>query len=132
MSGQGVVHFLYDYRYQQAGWILQILSVALLTIPFRMSTQSFLALGIERIFFFLHSIRIVALFCAVPLGFYLYGFPGAVWGIVFSYFVNLPLTIRYASRYGIFEPKRELVTLLAIVPGIVVGELLTVFLVNIR
>jgi O-antigen/teichoic acid export membrane protein len=130
-SAQEIVKFLYDYRYQQAGWILQILSIALLTLPFRMSTQAFLALGIERIYFLLHSIRIATLFGALPLGFYLYGFPGAVWGIVFSYFSNLPLVIKYAARHGIFEPKQEVVTLLAIVPGIAAGKLLMILL-NIR
>ena len=44
-SGVSLVHLLYDRRYEQAGWMLEILAVALLTVPFRLATQSFLALG---------------------------------------------------------------------------------------
>src|SRR5262249_16987726 len=48
VSGQAVISVLYDSRYQQAGWILQILAVALLALPPRVAAQSFLALGYER------------------------------------------------------------------------------------
>src|SRR5206468_9863455 len=34
-----LIAFLYDSRYQQAGGMLQILSVGLLTIPFRLATD---------------------------------------------------------------------------------------------
>jgi O-antigen/teichoic acid export membrane protein len=122
VSSEAVVRFLYDARYQQAGWILRALSIALLTIPIRTAMQTFLALGIERVYFYLNATRIAALFCALPVGFYLGGFPGAVWGIVLSYFANLPMAIIYAWRYGMFDVRRELLTLLVLVPAVVAGE----------
>ena len=49
-SGQAIVRLLYDERYQQAGWILPILAVALLTIPTRIATECLLALGAQKDF----------------------------------------------------------------------------------
>jgi O-antigen/teichoic acid export membrane protein len=123
VSSEAVVRLFYDARYQQAGWILQALSIALLTIPIRIATQTFLALGVERVYFYLNATRIVALFCALPLGFYLGGLPGAVWGIVLSYFANMPMAIVYAWRYRMFDLRRELLSLLVLVPAVVIGEI---------
>jgi O-antigen/teichoic acid export membrane protein len=132
VSGEAIVSSLYDTRYQQAGWILEVLALVLLTIPLRIATQSFLALGVERVYFFLHTIRIMALFCALPFGFYLDGFPGAIAGIVFSYFANVPMIILYARRYRMFITVKELLTLLAIIPGIAFGELLKLLLISLQ
>jgi O-antigen/teichoic acid export membrane protein len=124
VAGQMIVALLYDARYQQAGWILQILSIALFTIPVRIATQCFLALGVERIYFLLHAVRIVVLFVAMPVGFYLFGFPGAVYGIVLSYFSTIPMTFIYAKKYEMFNVRKEVLALVAIVPGIIAGGLL--------
>ena len=45
VSGQSIINLLYDRRYEQSGWILEILAAVLLTVPFRLATQTFLALG---------------------------------------------------------------------------------------
>jgi O-antigen/teichoic acid export membrane protein len=124
ISGAAIVSFLYDARYQQAGWILELLALALLTWPLRIATQCFLALGVEHIYFVLHVIRIVALFIALLVGFHFAGFYGAVWGIVLSYFANTPLTFFYASRYRMFEPRKEIIALLTFGPGLAFGVLL--------
>jgi len=121
IAGQEIVNVLYDARYQQAGWILQVLAVALLSIPFRMATQAFLALGIERLYFVLHAIRIVSLFAGLWLGYHVAGFEGAVWGVVVSNFANLPLTIIIAKQRGMFELRKEVIALLAVLPGAAVG-----------
>lgn len=121
-SGNTLISLLYDRRYGQAGWILEILALALFAQPFRTATQTFLALGMARIYFRLHTIRIVTLFIALPAGFYLWGLEGAVYGIVLSYFSSLPWVIRYAATADLFDWKKELIPIPAAVLGVLCGE----------
>lgn len=124
VSGHTIINILYDQRYQQAGRILEILAVALLTLPFRMATQSFLLLGAARLYFYLNTTRMLSLFAAIPIGFYIWGFTGALWGVVLSYFSSLPIIILYAARFGLFDFQKELLTLSALVLGLISGEML--------
>ena len=50
ISGQSLIELLYDRRYEDAGWILQILAVALLAIPSRLAIQCLLIFGLPHIF----------------------------------------------------------------------------------
>jgi O-antigen/teichoic acid export membrane protein len=122
VSGHTIIRLLYDNRYQSAGQILEILSVALLTLPPRIATQCFLALGVARVYFYLQAIRIVTLFSAIPVGFYFWGFQGALWGIVLSYFSSLPATIYFAAEHKLFDLRKELFALPALFVGVILGE----------
>lgn len=124
VSGQEIIGLLYDRRYEQAGWILEILAVALLTLPFRVATQCFLALGLAKAYSYLHIIRMISLFVALPLGFHFWGLQGAIWGIVFSYFSSLPLIVYYAAPLGLFNLRKELFALSALIIGLIAGEVL--------
>ncbi|MGO9823811.1 MAG: oligosaccharide flippase family protein [Steroidobacteraceae bacterium] len=127
-SGASLVHLLYDPRYEQAGWMLEILAVALLTVPFRLATQSFLAFGLPHLLSTVIAIRLVTLFVATPIGFYFLGILGALWGIVLSHFSYLPTIILYNVRHKIFDLRTE-VYLLPIVPvGMAVGRLVAVMI----
>jgi O-antigen/teichoic acid export membrane protein len=132
VSGQTIIDILYDKRYHQAGWILQILAVALLTLPFRMATQCFLAFGLSRLYSHLHTIRLVSLFIALPLGFHFAGLAGAVWGVVFSYFSSLPLVMFYSARLGLFDPRKELIALSLLIIGLISGETFNIAFALIR
>jgi O-antigen/teichoic acid export membrane protein len=128
VSGHVLIELLYDRRYEQAGWILEILAVALLTLPFRIATQCFLALGHSRVYFYLHTTRLIGLFVALPIGFHLWGLRGAVWGIVFSYFASLPQTLFYAASFGLFDLRKELLALALLFVGLISGEALNAFI----
>lgn len=122
-SGVSLVHLLYDPRYEQAGWMLEVLAVNLLTVPFRLATQSFVALGVPHLLSAVISIRLVALFVATPIGFYSFGIRGALWGIVLSHFAYLPAIILYNVRHRIFDMRTELYLLPLVAGGMVVGRL---------
>lgn len=124
MSGQAIIGLLYDRRYAEAGWILEILAVALLTLPFRVATQCFLALGLSRVYFYLHAARMLTLFVALPLGYHFWGLQGATWGIVVSYFSSLPPTLYYTGKLGLFDPRKELLALTALIVGLGAGKIL--------
>ncbi len=119
VSGQAIVGLLYDHRYQAAGWILQLLSLALLVFPFRIASQAFLALGLARIYFQLSLCRVIGLALLGPAGFLIYGFEGCVLGIALSYFSSVPLIAFYARRTGLLEIRKEV----RVLPAFFVGAL---------
>lgn len=121
VAGHSVIDTLYDPRYHLAGRTLEILSVALLTLPFRIATQALLLFDAARLFFWFNLVRLATLFIAIPLGFALFGYQGAIWGIVASYFANLPLIVAASARFGLFDLRRELLVLPALLAGIVLG-----------
>jgi O-antigen/teichoic acid export membrane protein len=122
-TGQPLVRLLYDSRYRDAGWMLEVLAAILMTVPFRLATQSFLALGMPRLLSDTVAVRLAALFLVTPFGFYFFGLPGALWGIVLSYFLSLPTIILYQIRCGSFDLRKELLVLPFIAVGIGAGKL---------
>jgi O-antigen/teichoic acid export membrane protein len=127
-SGAALVHLLYDRRYEQAGWMLQILAVIMITVPFRLATQSFLALGLPHLLSAVISIRLVTLLVATPIGFYSFGIHGALWAIVLSHFAYLPTIILYNVRHRIFDLRTELYLLPTVAVGMIVGRLVAAIL----
>jgi O-antigen/teichoic acid export membrane protein len=121
-SGQTLIGLLYDSRYQQAGWMLEVLSTALLITPFNLAIMCLLALGFADLFAQIIAIRMVSLFLFVPLGFHFFGLSGALWGFVASYFSILPATMYYKIRYHLFDPFKELLLLPAWFGGIVIAK----------
>jgi O-antigen/teichoic acid export membrane protein len=119
-SGQSLIGLLYDRRYEQAGWMLEVLSTALLITPLNLAIVCLLALGLPSLFTQLIAIRSVSLFLLVPLGFHFLGLQGALWAIVTSYFCIMPSTIYYKIKYGLFDLSKELL----LIPMWIVGMLL--------
>ena len=106
-----IVGFLYDPRFSDAGWMLQILALALFAVPCRLHASCLLALGKPRQHAYLVAVRLLAILVAVPSGFYLGGIQGVVWGIVASYFISIPTTLFLTSQHGILHINRELLPL---------------------
>jgi O-antigen/teichoic acid export membrane protein len=121
--GQSVVNLLYDNRYEQAGWMLQMLSAILLTIPFRLSTQSFLALGRPSLQTNIVLARLIVLFAATPIMSHFYGLPAAVLAIVVSHFVSVPIVIAYNIRHQLFDARKELFMVGFVLAGLLIGKL---------
>jgi O-antigen/teichoic acid export membrane protein len=122
-SGATLIHIFYDSRYEQAGWMLEIIAVTLLTVPFRLATQSFLALGVPHLLSAVIAIRLATLFVATPIGFHSFGIVGALWGIVLSHFAYLPIIILYNVRHRIFDVRTELFMLPLVAAGLMAGRL---------
>jgi O-antigen/teichoic acid export membrane protein len=128
IAGQALIGLLYDPRYAQAGWMLEILAVSLLTVPVHVATQCFMALGMPKLISHLGAIRLIVLVVITPIGFHLFGLPGALWGIVLSYSSSLPTTFFYKVRYGLFDLRKELVLLPLILVGMIAGKALQLVL----
>jgi O-antigen/teichoic acid export membrane protein len=102
-----------------------LLAAVLLTVPFRLATQTFLALGQPKLQSNIVLGRLVLLFALTPLFFRLFGFPGAVAAIVLSHFSSLPLIIFYNIRNHVFDLRKELLHLVSVPVGLGAGKLLT-------
>lgn len=132
MASPALIRVLYDYRYADAGWMLQILAVGLLATPLQISVQCYMARGMPEIYSRVLTIRLIALVVALPLGFHFLGLPGAVCGIVFSQFVALPTIFLLNVRHKIADLKRELLTLPIVAVGLGAGTLLNLVLPHLR
>ena len=124
VSGQSLIALLYDPRYAQAGWMLEILAAGVLAVPFQIAVQCFMALGLPNIQSHIAGIRLASLWLAMPLGFHLYGFSGAICGIVISQLISVPIIIFYSIRNDFFDLKRELLPVPMFPVGLAIGALL--------
>jgi len=123
-----LITLLYDSRYTDAGWMLQILSGGLLLIPSQLALQTFIALNQPRINTAINFFRLVMLVCAIPVGFAALGLPGALIGLVSSSLACIPVITFFSIRMGFFDWRRELTPLPAIALGMVAAELILVLL----
>ena len=121
ISGQTLIDFLYDRRYEQAGWMLEFLAAALLTAPFRIAVQSFIALGLPQLLAYISGIRLITLSLLTPIGFQCFGLPGALGGIVLSSFSWLPFSIFYQIKSGLFDLRKEFLLLAFALVGMAAG-----------
>lgn len=120
-AGQTLIDVLYDRRYQSAGQMIAILAPILVTVPFRMVTQSFLALGKPELQSHILLIRLIFLAVLTPLGFYSSGLTGALCGVVLSHFAYVPLIIFYNLRHELFDLRREFFLLPLFPLGLALG-----------
>ena len=81
MAGPEIIHFLYDDRYAEAGWILQVLSLSLASFPFQMINLAFIANDEWRNHSFNSLILSVSFFAAAYVGYALSGSTGVIWAI---------------------------------------------------
>jgi O-antigen/teichoic acid export membrane protein len=121
-SGHTLINLLYDKRYEDAGWMVQILAVSLLTIPFRLATQSLLVVGSAKIYSYINALWAATLYIGMPVGFHFFGLSGAVWGYVGAYFSLVPIAIAYMIKFGLFDVRQEILALPAIFAGVLFAE----------
>jgi O-antigen/teichoic acid export membrane protein len=124
VSGEPLVALLYDARYAQAGWMLEILAPGLVSVAFRVATQCFMVLGAPQLMSQVSAVRLIALCLLTPLGFHFFGLGGALWAIVLSHFSWLPAAIAFTVRRGLFDVRKELLLPAALAAGAAAGGVL--------
>jgi O-antigen/teichoic acid export membrane protein len=122
VSGDTLIKLLYDPRYADAGWMLQVLAVGLLKIPFNLPQWCLLARGLAKSFTGLVALQAATTIVLTPLGFHYFGVPGAVWGIVASQLLNVPAVIYYQVKYDLFYLAKELALLPTFFAGMIVAK----------
>ena len=120
-TGQLVVDFLYDRRYAEAGWMLQILAVSLVWVRLDATRQLYLALGKPKYAAFLNFTRFVTVFTALLVGVHLGGIRGAIWGFALHQIVIALMSYRFNAMLRINNFSRDLGVLVALPLGFGAG-----------
>ena len=123
VAGGTLVRLLYDARYADASWMLQLLAIALISVPQRTAVYYLLAHGRAAALSAILAVRLVTSFVAIPVGFHLLGLPGALCGLVLSHFAPVPVIIYFSARAGLFDIRKELIALPMIGFGMAIGML---------
>lgn len=109
VCGDGLMHLLYDGRYADAGWILQLLA---LSVWVQMLSNNFvnviLALGHTKWLAVGNLSKFVMMLFAAPIGFYMYGLKGVVLGIAISEIVKYLVFTIFLQRVKICQFKEDL------------------------
>jgi Na+-driven multidrug efflux pump len=107
--GSRIIDLLYDHRYHDAGWMLQILCVRLLIVATLSNSESCLiALGHPKYSFAQNSLRTIAIFAAIPIGWSLSGVRGVIWAVTLSEIPPLIVLWIGLIRYRVFSVAAEL------------------------
>jgi O-antigen/teichoic acid export membrane protein len=120
-SGDLLIKLLYDSRYRDAGWMLQLLAITLLIIPFRSVTQFLMAIGKPQLLSSTIAVRLVATVLCTLLGFHFLGVHGALIGIVASHFFILPLLVYFGLKYQLLDLPKEVILLAGLPVGAGIG-----------
>jgi O-antigen/teichoic acid export membrane protein len=101
--GNLVITFLYDERYVQAGWMLEILSLSTLFLGTTMAGVCLMALGNTKSIMFITATSTVFLFISVPTAFYFWSLDGAVIVIALNALVEIPIIFYMMRRYQLLN-----------------------------
>jgi O-antigen/teichoic acid export membrane protein len=120
--GPRIVDLLYDHRYHDAGWMLQVLCVRILIVAVISNGESCLvALGYPQYGFAENLCRAIAIVVAVPIGWWQARVHGLIWAIALSELA--PLTVVWVGliRHRMYSLSAELWTVTCVVVGVLLG-----------
>jgi O-antigen/teichoic acid export membrane protein len=108
-GGDIIIDILYDDRYAQAGWIVQLLSVgAWLTAVDGFYKSALLARGKANVLAAANLAKFLGMVAFIPLGFHFLQFPGAVAGVVVSDLCRVAVSVAAARRAGLRALDQDL------------------------
>jgi len=121
LGGQ-IVGLLYDRRYHDAGWMLQVLSIRLIIVASVSNGESCLmALGHPKYSFAENLSRTIAIFAAIPVGWSLSGIHGVIWAVALSELPPLVVIWIGLIKHRIFSVAAESRSLLFVCLGVLLG-----------
>jgi O-antigen/teichoic acid export membrane protein len=120
--GSHIVALLYDSRYHEAGWMLQVLCIRLLLVATLSNSESCLvALGYPKYGLIENSARATAMFVFIPLGWSFYGVKGVIWAVSLSEVPPLVVIWTGMIKHKMFSAVAEARSVLFAVIGILLG-----------
>jgi O-antigen/teichoic acid export membrane protein len=108
INGHNIIELLYDDRYIDAGWIIEILSISLLFTGYAMALQCFMALGNTKIHALLSLIRTISTFVFIPLAYSFFGLKAAIWTIAIMPMTEFPVYFYNMYKFKILKIFDEL------------------------
>lgn len=120
--GSRIVGLLYDQRYQDAGWMLQVLSVRLIIVAsVSIGESCLMALGHPKYSFAENLCRTIAIFVAIPIGWSLSGIHGVIWAVALSEVPPLMVIWIGLIRHRMYSVAAEFRSLLFVGLGALLG-----------
>ena len=121
-TGTFWVNFLYDSRYTDAGWMLQILSVSIEgTSISALGLNCLTSLGITKTSAITDAIRAVVTIIGLPIMFHYFGLEGAIWVVALNSFFVLPVIYKKLRDKKLIVWRNEFYILFFFVVGYFLG-----------
>tara|TARA_R110001606_G_scaffold395664_2_gene568564 strand:- start:197164 stop:198507 length:1344 start_codon:yes stop_codon:yes gene_type:complete len=120
--GSVIVDFLYDSRYEEAGWMLQVLSLSLISIGFMLADQLFMSYGKPKYSSISIAIMVITMYIFVPVSYIYYGLHGAILSIAINPALKIFISMIIMKRKYFFNFYREIIMLPLILVGYLIGE----------
>jgi O-antigen/teichoic acid export membrane protein len=118
--GPLVIRILYDHRYEDAGWMLSLLALTLLTLPYTLFESCLIAMGRVKRLSGLKALGFVMLYGILPAAYWSFGVKGAIASLPVVSLLYALLLMAMQARLKLLDLKRELF----IVPWFAVGAAL--------
>lgn len=126
--GQSVIDLLYDDRYRDAGWMLEILAVSLFFIRYDVAGLCYLVLGKPKLLTVIIFIRVVSVYLLVSLACQFYGIKWAIWVVATNYAIALPVMFYFNKVHGLSSLYNEIKVLPMVLLGVAFGSALALAL----
>jgi O-antigen/teichoic acid export membrane protein len=125
-TGGWIVRTLWDPRYANAAWIVQILSIRVaVNLMVGPSESCLFALGHTRVLFGRSVARLAANVIAIPLGWYLGGVEGVIWGTALAEIPTILAVWPKSHSLRIFRLGRELIAVAIFVAAFLLGRVIS-------
>jgi O-antigen/teichoic acid export membrane protein len=110
IAGPRLIAFLYDDRYQQAGWMIQILAAGAVGTAVSATTdQVLLARGDSFRYMLQLASKLVLQLAGMTLGWHLAGLRGFIIGLAVADVLNYPVLMGLVRKYGVWLPQLDAV-----------------------
>jgi O-antigen/teichoic acid export membrane protein len=132
-TGSWLVHTLWDERYANAAWIVQLLCIRVaITLIVSPTETCLFALGQPRYLFARSLTRLVGTSIGIPVGWYVAGIKGVIWGTVLAEVPTLLAVWPRSRALGILRVRRELLAVAIFAAANVLSHLVAPFLPQIH
>jgi O-antigen/teichoic acid export membrane protein len=121
--GERVVDLLYDDRYADAGWMLEVMCVRVaLTCVLTPCETALFSMGYTRYGFFQNIARAAWILAAVPIGYHVAGVHGVVWATALAEVAVAFVVWPPFVRLGMMKWSREALALALFAVGMLLGH----------
>ena len=124
VSGQSIIDLLYDDRYKDAGWMLEVLGLSVIGVTSIVADQIFLATGHSKWMSMTSLAQLIFLYAGLPIAYGAWGLHGAIWVIAFAFIPKYLVGLHYLNKLEILSIIREIRFLPFIIVGLGLGYVL--------
>ncbi len=115
LLGNHIVEFLYDPRYHDAGWMLQVMALGAIFAVYNDTLSTLILSKAQSLTYtLLYSCRVFIIFATMFLGGYFYGLTGIIYAIAIAPAIFYPFLGFYVRRYGIYTMRMDYFSVLIV------------------